>query len=159
MDIDKTAYISETAYVNGDITIGRNSSVWPNATIRADSPIKIGRSTNIQDNVVLHSMGSERTEIGDRVSIGHSAVVHGCEIKDECLIGMGAVILNDAVVNKNCIIGAQALVLENQEIPPNSLVVGVPGKIVRELKEKDIKRIKQKASEYEELAQKYKNKE
>ncbi|RZN63231.1 gamma carbonic anhydrase family protein [Methanonatronarchaeum sp. AMET6-2] len=158
MDIDETAYISESAYVQGKVKIGAKSSVWPNATIRADSPIKIGRSTNIQDNAALHSMNEESTTVGDRVTIGHSAVVHGCTIKDECLIGMGAVVLNDAEIGENCIIGASALILEGQEIPSNSLVVGVPGKVVRNLDEDDIKRIKDKAAEYEELTEKYREK-
>ncbi|WGI17406.1 gamma carbonic anhydrase family protein [Methanonatronarchaeum sp. AMET-Sl] len=156
MDVDQTAYISKTAHITGDLEIGRYSSVWHNATIRADSTIKIGNGTNIQDNAVLHSMGDESTFVGDNVTIGHSAVVHGCTVEDECLIGMGSVILNDAVIGENCIIGASALILEGQEIPPNSLVIGVPGKVARNLNQDDIQRIKEKAREYKELAEKYK---
>lgn len=156
MKIHKNSYIADSAVVIGEATIGKKSSIWPNTTIRADSPIKIGKKTNIQDNCVLHSLGKERTKIDDEVTVGHGAVVHAAEVEKQCLIGMNSTVLTDSKIGKNSIIAASALIPENKEIPPKSLVMGIPGEIVREVTEEEIKKIKEKAKKYVKLYQKYK---
>ena len=125
--IGKNVYIAEGAVVRGDVTIGDESSVWFNAVIRADrEPVVIGRGTNIQDNSVVHVETGAGVVIGNHVTVGHNAVVHGCTIGDNSLIGMNAVIMNNAVIGKNCIVGACALVTQNAVIPDGSLVMGCP---------------------------------
>ncbi len=156
MKIDSSVYISNDAVVLGNVEIGKNSSIWPNATIRADSYVKIGEKTNIQDNCVLHSKGNEETLISDEVTVGHSAVVHGAKINKNCLIGMNSNVLTDAEIGKNSIVAAASLVTEEKTIPPNSVVMGVPGKVVRETTEKEKKMIKERAKEYYELSKEYK---
>ena len=139
LNIDKTVFVADGARIIGDVTIGEDSSVWFNAVIRGDEyPITIGKRSNVQDGAVLHVGEGYSCTVGDEVSIGHGAIVHGCEVGDGTLIGMGATILNGAKIGKNCIIGAGALVTEGKVIPDNSVVMGVPGKIVREMKESDL---------------------
>ncbi|PTD94738.1 gamma carbonic anhydrase family protein [archaeon SCG-AAA382B04] len=156
MKKNSSCYIAESAKLLGNVEIGKKSSVWPNATIRADSIIKIGEKTNIQDNCVLHSQGKEKTNVGDEVTIGHGAIVHSAKVKDQSLIGINSTILNDAEIGENSIIGASALVTENQKIPSQSVVMGVPGEIVRRTTKEEIEKIKERANKYVELAQKYK---
>ena len=140
----------------GKVFINSNSSIWYNTVIRGDiDRITIGKNTNIQENSSLHIDIDIPLKIGDNVTVGHGAILHGCTINNNCLIGMGAKILNQAVINKNCIIGAGALVTEQQEIPPKSLVLGVPGKVVRKLKDKEIEKIKKSAEHYCKLAQEH----
>ncbi len=125
-------YIAKGAVVVGDVRIGEWASFWYNAVARGDVDyISVGTCTNIQDLVCLHVAKGYPCVIGDYVTVGHSAVIHGCTIEDHCLIGMGATILNGAHIGRGSVIAAGALVLENQVIPPNSLVVGVPAKVVR----------------------------
>ncbi|WP_456371599.1 gamma carbonic anhydrase family protein [Methanocaldococcus sp.] len=151
--ISKTAKIAKTAVIVGDVTIGEYSSVWYNAVIRGDlEKIIIGNYSNIQDCCVIHCSKGFPVRIGDYVSIGHGAVVHGCIIEDNVLVGMNATILNGAKIGENCIIGANALVTQNKEIPPNSLVLGVPGRVVRTLTDEEIKSIKENALRYVELS-------
>lgn len=134
--IDASAFIAPNASIIGDVTVGADSSVWFGAVLRGDeAPIAIGRGSNVQDNAVLHCDYRSPMNIGDNVTIGHGAIVHGASIGDNVLIGMGAIILNGAKIGENCIVGAGAVVKENAEIPANSMLVGVPAKIIRTLDE------------------------
>src|SRR4051812_19690400 len=127
-------YIAKTAVVVGDVTMGDHSSIWYNAVARGDiNRIVIGHHSNIQDGTVLHLADDYPCIIGNYVTVGHSAIVHACTIRDECLVGMGAVVLDGAVVGEQSLIGARALVTQRTVIPPGSLVMGSPAKVVREL--------------------------
>ena len=124
------AFVAPTAVLAGDVILEEGSSVWYGAVLRADTGrIRVGKDSNVQDNAVLHTGPDLDVVIGDRVSIGHSAVVHGCTVGDDCLIGMHATVLNGAVLGQGSLIAAGALVTENTVIPPHSLVMGVPGKV------------------------------
>src|SRR5207249_4706770 len=128
--IHPTAYISPQAYVHGTVAIGADSSVWPMVVIRGDKGmISIGARCNVQDGSILHADPDAYLTIGDNVTIGHGAIVHGCAVGDEVLIGMGAVILNHAQIGNGCLIAARALVTEGMVVPSRSLVVGIPGTI------------------------------
>lgn len=130
--LDEKTFVAEGAKVIGKVTMKEFSSLWVNVVARGDvSKIEIGRYSNIQDNSVLHGADDQPAIIGDYVTVGHNAIIHGCIIEEHCLIGMGAVILNGAVIGKGSIIAAGAVVKENQIIAPHSLVVGVPGKVVK----------------------------
>lgn len=132
--LGKGVFIAKTAAVLGDVTLGAHSSVWYGAVLRGDiNRIVIGHHTNIQDNAVLHLADDFACVVGNWVTVGHSAVVHACKVGDECLVGMGAVVLDGAVIGKQSIIGAKALVTGGTKIPPGSLVLGVPAKVVRKL--------------------------
>lgn len=156
--IDKTVFIADGARVLGDVEIGKNSSVWFNAVIRADSAkVKIGSRSNIQDNAVIHTSKDFGVRIGDNVTIGHGAIVHGCTVKNNVMIGMGAIVLNGAVIEENCIIGAGALVTQGKVIPAGSLVFGNPAKVVRSLTDSEISSITDNAASYVEEAEQYKN--
>ncbi|AOT69064.1 gamma carbonic anhydrase family protein [Geosporobacter ferrireducens] len=136
--LDSKTYIADGGKVIGDVTMKEFSSVWYNTVVRGDvNRIEIGRYTNIQDNSVVHVADEHPTIVGDFVTVGHNAILHGCTIEDHCLIGMGAIILNGAVVGRGSIIAAGALVRENQIIPPNSMVVGMPGKVVKTVESMD----------------------
>ncbi|MDU5082794.1 gamma carbonic anhydrase family protein [Tissierella carlieri] len=151
-NIHPEAFIAETADVLGDVTIGEGSSMWYGAVARGDmSYITIGKFTNIQDNATVHVDTNTPCEIGDYTTIGHNAVVHGCKIGNNCLIGMGSIILNGAVIGDNCIIAAGALITEGAVIPSNSLVMGSPGKVRREVSKEEIETVKYNAVRYEEL--------
>ena len=130
--IDPSCYVDKTAVIIGDVTIEKDCSVWPYTVIRGDrNRIVIGEGTNIQDGCIIHTDAKHEVKIGKNVSIGHGAVVHGAIIEDNCLIGMHATILSGAKIGRGSLIGAGALVLEDAEIPPHSLVVGIPGKVIR----------------------------
>src|ERR1041385_2678710 len=132
--LGRGVYIAKTAVVLGDVTIGDHSSVWYHAVVRGDiNRIAIGHHTNIQDNAVLHLADDYACLVGNYVTVGHSAIVHACTVGDECLIGMGATILDGAVIGAQSIIGANALVTQGMEVPPGSLVLGSPAKVVRSL--------------------------
>ncbi|WP_423791923.1 gamma carbonic anhydrase family protein [Methanocaldococcus indicus] len=149
-------FIAKGAIIIGDVKLGKECSVWFNAVLRGDlNKIVVGDYSNIQDNCVIHCSKDYPTIIGKYVSIGHCAVVHGAYIEDNVLVGMNSTILNGAKIGKNCIIGANALIPQNREIPKNSLVLGVPGRVVRELSKDEIKSIKENALRYCELAKKY----
>ena len=125
-------YIHPSAIIIGNVTLGRDASVWPTAVLRGDSDsIVIGDETNVQDGVIIHVDPGAPVHVGHRVTIGHRAVIHGCTIEDDCLIGIGAIVLNGAVIGAGSVIGAGALVPEEVSVPPGSLVLGVPGKVVR----------------------------
>ena len=134
MTIDSNVFIADGAKVLGDVTIKEGSSVWYNAVIRADmEPVIIGKNTNIQDLVMVHVDSSHPTVIGDGVTVGHSAILHGCTIENDVIIGMGAIVLNGAVIRKNSIVGAGALITQNKTFPEGSLILGSPAKAVRQL--------------------------
>ena len=147
--MDPSVFVAKGAVVLGDVTIEKNCSIWYNATIRStESTIHIGEGTNVQDNAVIHVGSHHPTIIGSYVTIGHGAIVHGCTIEDNALIGMGAIILNGAKIGKNCIIAAGALIPQNKEIPDNSLVIGSPGKIVRQVTDEEILQNRKNADHY-----------
>ena len=136
--ISEDALIAKQSVIVGDVTVGRDSCVLYYAVIRGDeAPVTIGDETNIQDNVVVHTENTHPVTIGNGVTIGHSAVIHGCTIGDNSLIGMGAIILNGAVIGKDCIIGAGALVTQNTHIPDGSLAFGNPAKVIRQVTEEE----------------------
>ena len=146
---ENKVYIMESAEIVGDVTIGENSSVWNNAVIRGDeSSIRIGKKTNIQDMCVMHAELHIPIEIGDNVTIGHSAVIHCRRVGSNCLIGMGAMLLDNVEVGEYSIIAAGTVVVENTKIPSRSVVMGVPGKVVRETNDEDIERIESSAQDY-----------
>ena len=157
--ISETTFIADSADIIGDVEIGDFSSVWFGAVIRGDrNKIKIGDRTSIQDNVVIHADPGNNVDIGDGVSVGHSAVLHGCRIEDNVLIGMNSTILNGVEIGKDSIVGANALVPEGKKFPQNSVIIGVPGKVKRELEEVEIEAISRNAEEYVELTKEYKEK-
>ena len=132
--LGRGVYVARGAVVLGDVTLGDYSSVWYNAVVRGDiNRIVVGRHSNIQDNAVLHLADDYPCVVGDYVTVGHSAVVHACRVGDEVLVGMGAVILDGAVIGKQSVIGAKSLVTQGTKIPPGSLVLGAPAKVVRTL--------------------------
>jgi carbonic anhydrase/acetyltransferase-like protein (isoleucine patch superfamily) len=147
--LGKGAYIAKGAVVLGDVTLGDYSSVWYNAVLRGDiNRIVIGHHTNIQDNAVLHLTEKLPCLVGDYVTVGHSAVVHACSVGDEVLVGMGAVILDGAVIGRQSIIGAGALVTQGTEIAPGSLAVGAPARVIRKLTQQERAGLKQWAKHY-----------
>lgn len=147
--IDPSVFIAKGAVVLGDVTIDKECSIWYNTTVRStESTITIGQGTNVQDNAVIHVGFHHPTVIGSYVTIGHGAIVHGCSIDDNSLIGMGAIILNGAKIGKNCIIAAGALIPQNKEIPDNSVVMGSPGKIVRQVTDAEILQNRKNAEHY-----------
>lgn len=155
--IHSTAYIEDSARIIGDVRIGEQSSVWCNAVLRGDVHyIKLGNRTNIQDNCVLHGTnGVYPVILGDDITVGHNVTLHGCVIKDRCLIGMGAILLDGVEIGENTIIGAGALIAERSIIPPRSLVFGMPGKVVRELTDEEIAKILKSAKNYIEYCNDY----
>ncbi len=154
--IAHNVFMAEGSRIIGDVTISEESSIWFNATIRGDiAKVSIGRKTNIQDNCVLHVDYGYPLTIGDSVTVGHGVILHGCTINDGTLIGMGATILNGAVIGEESIIGANALVTEGKEIPPRSLVVGIPAKVIRELTEEEISALYKSAEGYAKEAKEY----
>lgn len=131
-----SAFIAETADVIGDVEIGENSSVWFQVVLRGDvEPIRVGANSNIQDGSIVHALGGSPVVVGDWVTVGHRVVLHGCTVESHCLIGMGAVVLNNVRVGEGSMIAAGALVLENTVIPPRSLYLGVPARFQRQLSE------------------------
>src|SRR5947207_11774167 len=147
--IAPNVYLAHGAVLVGDVTIGEFSSVWHNAVLRGDiNRIVVGHHTNIQDNAVLHLADEYPCVVGNYVTVGHSAIVHACTVGDESLIGMGAVILDGAVIGKQCLIGAKALIVQGAEIPPGSLVLGLPGKVVRPLRAEERRALKISAEKY-----------
>ncbi len=132
-------FIAPGAIVLGDVTLGEDASIWYHATVRGDrAPIVIGKGSNIQDNSVVHVDAEHPVHIGENVTIGHGAIIHGCSIGDNSLIGMGAIIMNDAKIGKNCIVGAGALVTQGTVVPDNSLILGNPAKYKRAVTEEEI---------------------
>ena len=151
--LGKEVRVAQGAVVKGNVILGDRVNIWYNAVVRAETAqIIVGEGTNIQDNCVLHVDKAAKLSIGENVTIGHGAIVHGCTVGSNSLIGMGAIILNHAVIGENCIVGAGALVTENKVIPDNSLVIGSPAKVVRKVTEEEIRDIKNNAAHYIEAA-------
>jgi carbonic anhydrase/acetyltransferase-like protein (isoleucine patch superfamily) len=148
--IDASAFIEDSAQIIGDVEIGRDSSVWFNAVIRGDvNFIRIGERTNIQDGCVLHvTKDTHPLILANDITVGHAVTLHGCTIKDRCLIGMGAIVLDGAEVGEDSIIGAGALVKEGMRVEPGTLVVGVPARVARKLSDEEKARIKRSALNY-----------
>jgi carbonic anhydrase/acetyltransferase-like protein (isoleucine patch superfamily) len=152
-DVEEAAFVSPTSVVIGDVTLHAGSSIWYGAVLRAEyEPIVIGADANIQDNCTLHVDLGFPISIGERVSIGHNAVVHGATVEDDCLIGMGATVLNGAVIGAGSLVAAQALVPQGMVVPPGSLVAGVPAKVRRELSEEERQGVTLNGTMYAELA-------
>lgn len=159
-EIDESAFVASSADIIGRVCIGRESSIWYNTTLRGDiNEIQIGQQTNVQDSAVLHNADDYPCILGDLVTIGHSAVIHACTIKDEVLVGMGAIVLDGAVIGEQSIIGANALVTSGTEIPPGSLVLGSPAKIVRQLSDKERSEVKDWALKYVKQSRLYQTRE
>jgi len=149
-DVHPSAYIDQSAQVIGDVQIGEESSVWMNAVVRGDvHRIRIGRRSNIQDGTIVHVMnGTHPTTIGDEVTIGHAAVIHGCTLRARILVGMGAILLNGVDVGEDSIVAAGSLLPENAAVPPRSLVMGSPGKVRRTLSDEEVEGIRRYADRY-----------
>lgn len=147
--IGNGAFVHETAVVIGRVSLGARASVWPHAVIRGDiERVDVGADTNVQDGAVLHADPGMPCLVGDRVTIGHRATVHGCTVEDECLIGIGATVLNGAVIGRQSIVGAHALVPEGMEVPEGVLVIGVPAKVRRELTDEERAGLAAQAARY-----------
>jgi carbonic anhydrase/acetyltransferase-like protein (isoleucine patch superfamily) len=147
--IDPSAFVHETAVLIGQVSIGPNVSVWPFATIRGDNePISVGQDSNCQEGCTLHADPGFPLNVGQRVTVGHHVMLHGCTIADDCLIGIQAVILNGAVIGRGCLVGAASLITEGKQIAEGSLVLGSPGKVVRQLDAREIERSRAIAQSY-----------
>ena len=154
--VDPSVFIAPTACVAGNVTIGRDSSIWFGAVVRGDfQPIQIGRCTNIQDNATIHTMSDAPTIIGDHVTIGHNAVVHCSKVGSNCLIGMGSVLIGYSEIGDNCVIGADTFIAQHKKIPSGCLVYGNPAKIIRELREDELEALKASTENYYRLGQIY----
>ena len=154
--IDPAARVAETAVVVGEVSVEAGASLWYGAVLRGDeAPIRVGRDSNIQDNAVLHCDPGGQVVLGKNVTVGHSALVHGCTVGDNSLIGMHATILNHAVVGKNCIIGAGALVPEGMVIPDNSVAVGVPARVIKTIRDDQLAHNIENAKAYVEMGRQH----
>ena len=150
-------WVADSAQVMGDVYLGHQANIWFGAVIRGDNDrIHIGDYSNVQENSVIHTDAGIKVTIGNYVTIGHLAMLHGCEVGDNSLIGIGAVVLNNVKIGKNCLIGAKALVTEGQVIPDNSLVMGAPAKVVKTLTDEQVAMLKMSALHYAERCQKFK---
>ena len=155
--IPESAYVTNEATVIGKVTLGERTSVWPGATIRGDNePIVIGNDVNIQDGAILHVDPGCPLTIGDSVSVGHQAMLHGCTVGDGSLIGIQAVVMNNAVIGKECLVGAGSIVTEGKVFPDRTLILGAPAKVVRELNDKDLAFLRGFAGSYVERQIMYK---
>ena len=153
---DGKYWVSPSANLIGDVTLKNDSSVWFNAVLRGDiENITVGEGSNIQDNCVLHTDKGFPLKIGKMVTVGHLVMLHGCTIMDNSLIGIGSTILNNSVIGNNCIIGANSLITEGKKIPDNSLVMGSPGKVIRQVTEEEKKAITENAKRYIDNWKKY----
>lgn len=156
--VDPTAYIADNAVLVGRVRVDAGASVWFGAVMRGDTDdLVLGERSNLQDNAVVHADPGSPAIIGSGVSIGHGAVVHGCRVDDDCLIGMNATVLNGAVIGRESLVAAGAVVLEGTVVPPRSLVAGVPAKVRRELTDDEVAGIRRNADNYAERAQVYAN--
>ena len=148
--IEKDVFIAEGARLIGDVSVGEGSSIWFNCTVRGDvMPIKIGRQANIQDGSVVHGThGKYGCEVGDRVTVGHNVILHGCKIGTHCLVGMGSIVMDGAEIGEFSMVGAGSLVTEGKKFPPRSLIVGSPAVLKRALNEDELKFLEQSADNY-----------
>ena len=153
------AWIAPNATVIGDVRLGANASIWWNAVLRGDNdPISIGDNSNIQDGSVLHTDEGVPLTVGRDVTVGHLVMLHGCTVGDGSLIGIGSIILNRAVIGKNCIVGANTLIPEGKVFPDRVLIVGSPGKVVRELSDEEVAKLEKSAAHYVDNARRYRQK-
>jgi carbonic anhydrase/acetyltransferase-like protein (isoleucine patch superfamily) len=156
--IDPSVWVAPGASIVGEVTLGARSSVWFQATLRGDlAPITVGEESNIQDGCVLHVEKDGPVRLGSRVTLGHGAIVHGAVVEDEVLVAMKAVVLSGCHVGSRTVVGAGAVLPEGTRVPPGSLVLGVPGRVVRPLREDEIERIRTNAQSYVRLAAAYRN--
>ena len=154
--LHKESWVASNAVLIGKVILKKDANVWFNVVLRGDiEPITIGEGSNVQDGSVFHTDPGCPLTLGKNVTVGHMVTLHGCEIADDTLIGIGSTILNKTKIGKNCIIGANALVTENKTIPERSLVLGSPGKIIRQVTDKEIEHIKDNARDYVENFKKY----
>ncbi len=158
--IHPDSFVASTAVLRGEVTLGARSSIWYNAIVRGDlAPVVIGEDTNIQDGAILHVETDGPALLGNRVTVGHNAIVHACHVADDCLIGISATILSGAKIGRYSIVGAGSLVVEGAEIPERSLVLGIPGRVVREVKEAEIDRVQRNWAVYVSYARKHREEE
>jgi carbonic anhydrase/acetyltransferase-like protein (isoleucine patch superfamily) len=151
--VEGATFLAWNAEVAGDVTLGEETSVWFSATVRGDmAAITVGRGTNVQDNATLHVDTGQPLSIGSGVTIGHNAILHGCTVGNDCLIGMAAVILNGAVIGEQSVVGAGALVTEGKQFPPRSLIVGSPAKVMRQVDDALLEKIRSNSRTYVGLA-------
>ena len=156
-EIDESVFVAESADIIGDVKIGKNSSIWYNTVLRGDEhAIRIGENTNIQDGTVIHVGWDVDTVIGDNVTVGHNALVHGWKIGNNSLVGMGAIVLNGAEIGEYCMIAAGALVTQNKKFPDGVLIMGSPAKVVRELTDEEKQSLIKSADDYYKNAQRHK---
>ena len=156
-EVHPDAWVAPNATLIGKVKLEKNSSIWFNAVLRGDIElISIGENSNIQDGSVLHTDPGYKLNVGNGVTVGHMVMLHGCQIANNTLIGIGSIILNNSKIGKNCIIGANSLITENKIIPDNSLVVGSPGRVLRKVTEEEIKAIHENAKHYVDGSKKYK---
>ena len=154
--IHPTAMIAPNASVIGDVVVGSRTSVWPGAVLRGDyGRIRVGANCSLQDNVVVHCSSENPAVIGDGVTVAHGAIVHACRIGDECLVGAGAIIFDGAIVGTHSIIGVGSVVLEGRTMPPRSVAVGAPAKVMRRATDKDVRMIRESYRVYVKMAEKY----
>jgi len=154
--VHETAFLAPGSYLIGDVQVGKETSIWFNAVLRGDEDaIIIGNRCSIQDNTTIHLFEGSPVVVEDEVTVGHNVILHGCTIKTRCIIGMGSTILDGAVIGEECIIGANTLIPSGKVIPPRSLVMGSPGKVVRELTGKDIELIQLSIDTYVEKSYMY----
>ena len=152
--IHDSVFLGEGSRIIGAVTIKEKASIWCNTVVRGDvNKIEVGEYSNIQDNCTLHVADAHACIVGNYVTVGHNAILHGCTVKDNCLIGMGAIVLNGAIIGENSIIGAATLVSENKIIPPNSLVVGTPGRVIRTLSAEEVEAVTRSSMGYYQLAE------
>ncbi len=157
--IPQSAFVASEATVIGNVTLGERASVWPGATIRGDNePIRVGNATNIQEGAVLHADPGCPLTIGDNVSVGHQAMLHGCTIGEGSLIGIQAVVMNRAVIGRDCLVGAGAIVTEGKVFPDRSLILGAPAKLARQLTEENVAVLRANAEDYAKRQEAYKAK-
>jgi carbonic anhydrase/acetyltransferase-like protein (isoleucine patch superfamily) len=156
-EVHESVFMAPGSCIIGDVKIGKESTVWFNAVLRGDEgAIVIGERTSIQDNVTCHLYEGYPLEIGNEVTVGHNAILHGCKIDNRCIIGMGSTILDGVQIGEECIIGANTLIPSGKVIPPRSLVVGSPGKVVREINERDLELIQLSIETYVQKGKEYK---
>ncbi len=157
--IAASAFIEESAQVIGDVVVGEDASIWFLAVVRGDvHSIRIGRATNIQDGCVLHVQNGEfPLELGERITVGHGVILHGCRIEDDCLIGMGARVLNGASIGRGSIVAAGALVPEGLAVPPGSMCMGLPARVARPLRPEETELIRRSAAHYVGYKNEYRN--
>jgi len=152
-----SAWVADSGQVMGDVVLGEDASVWFGTVVRGDTArITIGAGTNVQDASVLHADIGQPLVIGERVTVGHQVMLHGCTVGDESLIGIGAIVLNGAKIGRNCLVGAGSLVTEGKEFPDGSMILGSPAKVVRQLTPEQIEGLRQSARHYMENARRFK---